>query len=141
MIPGSRVGEMSSLLERRLANRNQPATNQASLVINFNIAPELLNVFHPGLATSVQPSKEHALPTIQDQHSLLLPGTHHGPDLSLDEFCTSYNLSDAIRIKLRANGYTSAETLTFIVTPELREMGFKFGEIAALKVAMRRWSR
>jgi len=133
---------MSSLLERRLANRNQAATSQAGPVINFNIPPELLNVFRPG-SISTQRSEECArapASTMQDQHSILLPGTH-GPDLSLNDFCMSYNLSNEIRTRLHENGYTSAETLTFIVVPELREMGFKFGEIAAMKAAMRRWAQ
>jgi hypothetical protein len=59
-------------------------------------------------------------------------------DLSLDDFCTSYNLSNEIRTSLHENGYTSTETLAFIFVPELQEMGFKFGEIAAMKAAMRR---
>jgi len=44
-------------------------------------------------------------------------------------------------MRLHENGYTSVETLTFIVVPELQEMGFKFGEIAAMKVVMRHWGQ
>ncbi|KAG2355083.1 hypothetical protein BDR07DRAFT_1427233 [Suillus spraguei] len=114
MIPGQQVNELSPLLQRRLANHNQPiASNSAAPVFNFNMPPELLNVFRP---TNIQPTEErHAPPTMQDQHSLLQPGSRHGPDLSLDGFCTSYNLSDAIRTRLHENGYTSAETLHIIV--------------------------
>ncbi|KAG2352028.1 hypothetical protein BDR07DRAFT_1440071 [Suillus spraguei] len=109
MIPGQQVNELSLLLQCRLANHNQPiASNSAALVFNFNMPPEVLNVFRP---TNIQPTEErHAPPTMQDQHSLLQPGSHHGLDLSLDGFCTSYNLSDAIRMRLHENGYTSAET-------------------------------
>jgi hypothetical protein len=139
MIPGHQLNELSPLLQHRLANHNQStASNSAAPVFNFNIPPELLNVFR---LTNVQPTEEHAPPTMQEQHYLLQPGSCHGPDLSLDGFCALYNLSDGIQTRLHENGYTSAETLTFIVVPELQEMGFKFGEIAAMKAAMKHWSQ
>ncbi|KAG1853354.1 hypothetical protein F4604DRAFT_1686354 [Suillus subluteus] len=139
MIPGRHLNELSPLLQRRLANRNQSTTgNSAAPVFNFNIPPELLNVFRP---TNVEPIDERAPPTMQDQHFLPQPGSRHGLDLSLDDFCASFSLNDGIRTRLHENGYTSAETLTFIVVPELREMGFKFGEIAAMKAAMKHWSQ
>jgi hypothetical protein len=37
--------------------------------------------------------------------------------------------------------YTSAETLTFILVPELHKMGFKFGEIAVMKAVMQCWEK
>jgi hypothetical protein len=139
MIPGHQLNELSPLLQHHLMTRYQPtAGNSTTPVFNFNIPPELLNVFRP---TNVQPTEERAPPTMQDQHFLFQPGSHHGPDLSLDDFCTSYKLSDRIRTRLHENGYISVETLTFIVVPELREMGFKFGEIAAMKAAMRHWGQ
>jgi hypothetical protein len=74
-------------------------------------------------------------------NTLFQPGSYHGPDLSLDGFCTLYNLSEGIQTRLHENGYMSAETLMFIVVPELWEMGFKFREIAAMKAAMKHWSQ
>lgn len=40
-------------------------------------------------------------------------------------------------MRLHKNGYMRVETLTFIFVPELREMGFKFRDIAAMKAAMK----
>ncbi|KAG2119227.1 hypothetical protein BD769DRAFT_1362169 [Suillus cothurnatus] len=60
MIPGRQLNELSLLLQHRLANHNQPtAGNSTAPVFNFNIPPELLNMFHP---TNVQPTEECAPP-------------------------------------------------------------------------------
>ncbi|KAG1719693.1 hypothetical protein EDB19DRAFT_1647862 [Suillus lakei] len=137
MAPGHKTADISPLLQHQLADRNQP-TNNASPVINFNISPELLAVFHPAPA---QAAIEHGVPppAVHDPQSLVQSGMQHGPNLTLDAFCTMYGLSQDIRTKLHDNGYTGSDTLTFIIVPELKEMGFKYGEIAALKAAMRQW--
>ncbi|KAG1908399.1 uncharacterized protein F5891DRAFT_1179917 [Suillus fuscotomentosus] len=101
------------------------------------IPPELFAVFRPAPA---QPVIEHGIPpAVHDPQSLVQSGWQHGPNLTLDSFCMLYGLSEEIRTKLHENGYTSADMLTFIVVPELKEMGFKYGEIAVLKAAMRWW--
>lgn len=136
MAPGRKTAEISPLLQRRLADRNQP-TNNASPVFNFNVPPELLAVFRP---TPTPATIEHGgPPPVHDHQSLVQSGMQHGPNLTLDAFCTLYGLSEEIKTKLRENGYTGSDTLTFIIVPELKEMGFKYGEIAALKAAMRQW--
>ncbi|KAG1754121.1 hypothetical protein EDD22DRAFT_1000960 [Suillus occidentalis] len=121
-IPG-RKSEVSPLLQRRLVERNQPTTGHTSSpakscnVQNVNNAP--------------------AAAITSDQASLMPAGAQLGPDLSLDDFCAQYSLSDDIRSKLHKNGYTGTETLSFIIVAELKEMGFKFGEVAAMKAAVR----
>ncbi|KAF8833571.1 hypothetical protein BDN67DRAFT_985941, partial [Paxillus ammoniavirescens] len=141
-LPGRQYGsKISLLLQRRLTERNQQAASNSGSVINFNIPPKLLTMFQP--ANVVQPVEQQPFQTPQtDSSQSLLPSTTGaGPDLSLDEFCILYSLSDDIRAKLRENGYTSTETLTFILVPELHKMDFKFGEIAAMKAAMRCWAK
>ncbi|KAG1747363.1 hypothetical protein EDB19DRAFT_1631060, partial [Suillus lakei] len=141
-IPGRKSG-VSPLLQRRLAERNQPTTGHASSpVINFNIPPDLIALFRPpGEIHDVQNVNNAPTATItSDQASLMPAGAQLGPDLSLDDFCAQYSLSDDIRSKLHENGYTGTETLSFIIVVELKEMGFKFGEVAAMKAALRRWS-
>jgi hypothetical protein len=38
------------------------------------------------------------------------------------------------------NGYTGTRTIRYIIVSELKEMGFKNGEIAAMKDAVARWA-
>ncbi|KAG1899822.1 uncharacterized protein F5891DRAFT_901698, partial [Suillus fuscotomentosus] len=63
----------------------------------------------------------------------------NGLSLPLDHFCRDYNLSDGILTKLSDNGYTGTETICYILISELKEMGFKLGEIAAMRAAMKCW--
>ncbi|KAG1735560.1 hypothetical protein EDB19DRAFT_1638277, partial [Suillus lakei] len=137
MALGHKTANISPLLQCRLTDRNQP-TNNASPIINFNVPPELLAIFRPAPA---QAAIEHGVPptAMHDPQSLVQSGMQHGPNLTLDAFCTMYGLSQDIRMKLHDNGYTGSNTLTFIIVLELKEMGFKYGEIAALKAAMRQW--
>lgn len=72
---------------------------------------------------------------------MLLPSTlAPGPKLTLVEFCTAYELTDLVRERLDANGYTGSNLLPYIELTELKDMGFKPGEIAALKEAVRSWA-
>ncbi|KAG1735074.1 uncharacterized protein EDB91DRAFT_1083818 [Suillus paluster] len=101
--PGRKTANISPLLQHRLADHNQP-TNNAGPVINFNIPPELLAVFHPAPA---QPVIEHGIPpAAHDPQSLVQSGWQHGPTL------LSMVLQCCMGLKLK-------------------EMGFKYGEIAA----------
>ncbi|KAF9232534.1 hypothetical protein BU15DRAFT_54905, partial [Melanogaster broomeanus] len=143
-LPSKNNAAVSPLLSRRLAERNQVTSGPTSPVINFNIPPELFNSFRPATqAADVRgPTMDNAHPPVtQDQMLLLPPGAQHGAELTLDEFCAKYTLSDGVRTKLHENGYTGTETITFIVISELKEMGFKHGEIAAMKAAVKRWSK
>ena len=72
--------------------------------------------------------------------NLLLPrSVAPGPCLTLQQFCSEYSLSDAVYHKLNENGYTSSNTISYIRVSELKEMGFKHGEIAAMKDVVRQW--
>ncbi|KAF9243088.1 hypothetical protein BU15DRAFT_72287 [Melanogaster broomeanus] len=120
-LPSKNNAAVSPLLSRRLAERNQVTSGPTSPVINFNIPPELFNSFRPATqAADVRgPTMDNAHPPVtQDQMLLLPPGAQHGAELTLDEFCAKYTLSDG-----------------------LKEMGFKHGEIAAMKAAVKRWSK
>ena len=71
---------------------------------------------------------------------LLLPRlAAPGPRLTLQQFCSEYSLSNAVYHKLDENGYTGSNTISYIQVSELKEMGFKHGEIAAMKDAVRQW--
>jgi len=64
-----------------------------------------------------------------------------GEDMSIDSFCEHFHLGGAILGKFAEHGFTWARMLRFIKIEELKEMSFKFGEIAGLKDAVETWSR
>jgi hypothetical protein len=139
VLPGQK-GNVAPLLQRRLAERAQAAT-QSGPVINFNIPPELLAVFRPAANNATpQPAVPGSHAKAEHPQDILIPDdAQHGLTLSLDEFCNNYSLSGDIRAKLSENGYTGTETICYILVPDLKEMGFKLGEIAAMRAAMKRW--
>ncbi|KAF8841893.1 hypothetical protein BDN67DRAFT_1010284 [Paxillus ammoniavirescens] len=145
-IPGQKNGTVSPLLSQCLAERNQPTLGlvQPGPVINFNILPEFLNAFRPAtqVANIRRTTMDDAQPLVtQDLTLLIPPGAQHGAELTLNEFCAEYSLTDGVRAKLHKNGYTGTEMISFIIIPELKEMGFKHGEIAAMKVTIMHWCK
>jgi hypothetical protein len=90
-----------------------------------------------GAASALQSS-----PRSIAQKSLTLLPTSHAPgiDMPLVEFCTLYDLSPGIFQKLIDNDYKTAHFLCFVTFPELKEMGFKLGELAGLPDAVELWS-
>ncbi|KAL4062389.1 hypothetical protein V8B97DRAFT_1877926, partial [Scleroderma yunnanense] len=73
-------------------------------------------------------------------HNLLLSASATlGSPLSLNEFCTAYSLSDTICQKLDENSYTGSNMISYICISKLKDMGLKYGEIAAMKNALRQW--
>jgi len=75
------------------------------------------------------------------KHYLLPTSAKPGPHLTLNEFCLTYSLSNSVHQKLDENGHTTSNTITYICVSELKEMGFKHGEIAAMKDAVRQWAK
>lgn len=61
--------------------------------------------------------------------------------MKLADFCSYFELSQDIQQKLASNGYTGTRTIWYIVVSELKEMGFKNGEIAEMKDAVARWAK
>ena len=71
----------------------------------------------------------------------LIPATHEpGYKLNMESFCMMFNLSDSIQQRLKDNAYTGTHAFAHMETAELREMGFKAGEIADLKEAVKEWA-
>lgn len=103
---------VSPVLQRRqaaLAARNMP--QPTAPVFNLNVGAEVLSLFRP--------SSQSQAPASCDQNSnlssKLLPSSHEiGPDMALDGFCATYNLSAGILDKLTSNDYTHARFLRYI---------------------------
>jgi hypothetical protein len=141
--------KVSPVLQRRL-DQNKASAAPAAPVINFNIGPEIIDLFRPGTHEPVPapapPYQGPPLPTatvpVYDLQcpTLLQPNRKAGFDMAIDEFCKVYQLSDSITKKLTENSYTYARMLRFVTIEEVRQMDFRLGEIAALRDAVDQWS-
>ncbi|KAJ6542777.1 hypothetical protein B0H19DRAFT_1076827 [Mycena capillaripes] len=59
------------------------------------------------------------------------------PTLTVAEFCQQYNLSDRILALLNQEGFENAAALLEVSEATLKDVGFKDGQIAELKRALR----
>ena len=134
------LSDTALLIQRRLAERNStqsaPSASNAP-TINFNVPNDFFSFLRP--AATPNP----LLPTAPTDHIantvdilLLSVSARPGPDLSLTDFCVAFELSQEILTKLTDNGYMGTRTIRYIIVSELKEMGFKNGEIAAMKDAV-----
>ncbi|KAF8173627.1 hypothetical protein BJ912DRAFT_802205, partial [Pholiota molesta] len=137
---------LSPALQRRLDNQNQKNTPLAQAppppsVINFNVSKDIADLFRhgstapapPGPAPLPAPLAANYVPA--DCPFLLAPARSPGLDMPLSAFCILYELGDAILKRLEDNCFTKSSALRFITIQELKDMGFRLGEIAALRVA------
>jgi hypothetical protein len=72
--------------------------------------------------------------------SLLPIARAAGPSLTLEDFCLQYQVDLGVRQKLFDEGYKTSHHLQYATVLELKEAGFKIGQIASLKDAFARWS-
>jgi hypothetical protein len=87
-----------------------------------------------------QPPPLPPLPATSTSDMLLPPSLSIGPSMPLAAFCVKYNITEVVRTKLDDEGYTDAHLLQYVSIAELKEAGFKNGEIASLRYAVSKWS-
>ncbi len=63
-----------------------------------------------------------------------------GLDLPIEDFCASYELTDAVASLLKTNGYMKTKTLRYVTIEEFVTMGVKPGEVASLRHAVEEWA-
>ncbi|KAJ2927203.1 hypothetical protein H1R20_g9889, partial [Candolleomyces eurysporus] len=73
--------------------------------------------------------------------NLIPAGLVPGPKLSMDEFCKTYDLPEFILTWFTQNGFRSTAGLQFVKVHELRDMGFKPGEIMEIWDAVEEWAQ
>ncbi|KAF7969545.1 hypothetical protein HWV62_26945 [Athelia sp. TMB] len=135
-------GRINPLLAKRKADQlNASSGSSSAPVFNFSLgegATDLLRSFIPNQNRS---SFNQAItaPTQHEDQPLLTISNRLGPDMTVSDFCKSYQLSATIEKKLTDEGYTHARMLRFATVRELKEMSFRNGEIACLKDAVERW--
>ncbi|KAJ7196311.1 hypothetical protein B0H12DRAFT_1082038 [Mycena haematopus] len=98
---------------------------------------------HKTSSTTLSKSDKSSKPTLssdgeQEQHFLSVtakPVTL--PVMSVDEFCRQYNLSENIREHLTKEEFQTAGSLLEVSESTLQAAGFKSGQIADLKKALK----
>ena len=133
---------LSPVLPRHLDMQSKvSAPTQASApVFNFTIGNELASLFHPQVTLPVPPATQ-SISAPFEENGLLIPSGHAtGPDMPIIYFCLAYQLDDSIAKKFVSHSLKEAHLLQFVWFADLKEMGFKFREIAALHDAIKKWS-
>jgi hypothetical protein len=107
-------------------------------VFNISLGEGVIDLFRPRAVDPPAAPIPAAPPTLTKM--LFNPACNLGPDMPIFQFCEHFGLQRALREKLEENGYDFARNLRFISLEDLTQMGFKFGEKAALQDAVERWS-
>ncbi|KAF8840844.1 hypothetical protein BDN67DRAFT_902673, partial [Paxillus ammoniavirescens] len=131
---------LSPVLQRRLDLQAAKSAPPLAPVFNFTIGNELLGLICPPQqqATAAVAAQPQITSDLGDR---LLPSTRTpGDDISLSQFCMIYDLSQDILTKFQEHAFNHARLLRFVTIPELKEMNFCLGEIAALRDAAEKWS-
>jgi hypothetical protein len=131
-----RPTSLSPVLQRRLQNaRAVPVVPVAPApVFNLNIGKEIADIFRPPAPTAFAASMPPPPPPVSSLATPdLIPFARApGMDMSLADFCERYGLGENILNKFTEHSYKHARVLRFVTIDELREMGFRLGEIAGL---------
>ena len=72
--------------------------------------------------------------------SLLPLARMAGPSLTLDDFCSQYQVDFGVHQKLFKKGYKTSHHLQYAMVSELKAARFRIGEIASLKDTFAHWS-
>jgi hypothetical protein len=104
-------------------------------------APHIINVVLPNNAYGYQPLPPIA-PLVQPHvslTSLILPTYIEGPEMDIEKFCSVYSLPSSIQAHFCESAITRTHAFAEINSTDLKEMGFKLGEIIDLKRAISNW--
>ncbi|KAJ7694972.1 hypothetical protein B0H14DRAFT_3530365 [Mycena olivaceomarginata] len=120
--------------EIKLLQKNAPAVPQ----VNINLPPDFANFLRPVVPPAAPaPAAPNAFIPPPNTANMLIPYPHiPGADLSIQDFCSLYDLDNDICAKFQIHKYKRTNAFKFVEVDELKEMGFMKGEIAELKVAV-----
>ncbi|KZT24284.1 hypothetical protein NEOLEDRAFT_1179527 [Neolentinus lepideus HHB14362 ss-1] len=147
-LPANKTGMTSLLTE---CCNQMKASKDSRPVFNINIPAEFAALFHhPSLPvyppapvpnlTSVVPPLLASVNGSSLGDSMLIPsGNTCGFQMTIKDFCTSYELGPAIQQKLLDNGFLKMHSFQYIALSDLKEMSFHHGEIAELHDAIAHW--
>ncbi|KAG1899672.1 uncharacterized protein F5891DRAFT_980910 [Suillus fuscotomentosus] len=132
---------ISPVLQRRLDAQAKTVTEPASStpVVNVTFSNEFASLFKSN-HTALNTTTSGIGPAPISTSSLIPPLRKPGNDISIVAFCALYQLDDSIATKFASHSFKEARLLCYVTFSDLKEMEFKFGEIAALHDAVERWS-
>ncbi|KAG6834674.1 hypothetical protein H0H93_008104 [Arthromyces matolae] len=132
-LPKHARGANSPLLQRRLQNIKTTSEPTSTMpVFHIHIPGS-----GGGTGSSSSPSRAPEPTSVSEK---LVPHGNIGPDMSIEEFCISYDIHGTVLDRLKDNGYYRSKALKYITELQLKEMGFKHGDIASLREAAEAWS-
>jgi len=136
------------LEDAKAANKANAAPNTAP-TINFSIGKELMDFLRPA-APVPDPAEPLAPPVYTAPLSqktfdigcptLLQNDRKIGLDMTLEAFCTTYDLDDAIRDRFKEHRYKHARMFRYLTMKDMEAMKFWAGEIAEVRDAIDKWS-
>jgi hypothetical protein len=137
--------EISPVLQRRMANQAQSKATPSAPVFNITLGNEFANILRPPVAAPAMMPPAQAIPPAplyaEIPSSLLLhPSRLPGPEMDIAVFCQQFGLAAQTLEKLKDNCYGKAQVLRFVHIDDLKQMGFRMGEIAGLQDAVEKWS-
>lgn len=133
---------ISPVLQHRLDAQRKTVSQAATSapVINLTFGNEFATLFKPPIAPAPNaPATEVGLVS-NLASSLLPPSRKCGDNMSIAAFCMLYKLDDSIMTKFVTHSFKETHLLRYVTISDLKEMEFKFGEIAALRDAVEKWS-
>ena len=136
----AKKSSLSPVLQRCLDMQSKAsAPTQASApVFNFMIGNELASLFHPQVPLPVPPATQSISAPFEENGLLIPSGCATGLDMPIVCFCLAYQLDDSIAKKFVSHSLKEAHLLRFVRFADLKEMRFKFREIAALRDAIKK---
>ncbi|KAJ7922590.1 hypothetical protein B0H13DRAFT_2317254 [Mycena leptocephala] len=111
--------------------------------VNINLPPEFANFLRSVVPPAAPaPAAPNAFIPPPNTANMFIPYPHiPGADLSIQDFCSLYDLDNDICEKFQIHKYKRTNAFKFVEVDELKEMGFMKGEVAELKVAVGKWSQ
>ena len=145
--------KLTPLLCKRLEDAKTANTApNTTPTINFSIRKELVDLLRPPPALQAAAASADSLtppvytaPLLQnsfdiDCPTLLQANRKPGSDMTLEVFCATYQLDDAIRDRFKEHRYKHARMLRYLTIKDMEWMKFWAGEIAEVQDAIDHWS-
>ncbi|KAG1828411.1 hypothetical protein EV424DRAFT_1536679 [Suillus variegatus] len=131
----------SELAKSKTKKQAKTVTGPASStpVVNITFGNEFAGLFKSN-HTAPNTTTSEIGPAPISTSSLIPPLHKPGNDMSIVAFCALYQLDDSITTKFASHSFKEARLLCYVTFSDLKEMEFKFGEIAASRDAVERWS-
>lgn len=132
----------SPLLQARI-NARARENGPAAPIVNVVLPNDMFGMYRAAAPIAIPAAGPAIAPTHLQPPTManLIPShLHPGPRIPIDKFCNLYDLGENIVRQLKENGFMGTQAFRFIETKDLKDMGFKPGEIADSKDAIEVWA-